>query len=433
MASAPRKMAEWFLGELPGLEESGVVDGEAAAALRGHYEPVLLAPRRSVAMVAFGILGGVLVGLGIVLLLAHNWQWLSRPVRTVVAFLPLLAGVGLAGFTVACRWESDAWREGSGAFLMAAVGTSIALVSQTYHAMADLTGFLLIWMLLSAPLAYVLRSGVVAAFYWIGLLAWAGEDWGRALAFWPLVAAMLPYFWMAWRERPDGVRVSWMGWVLAVCLSIAPMVVRTSSGANFAFLLSGVLFALFHLAAYARSDDAPGFWRHPFGAVGALGMVILMLILSFGELHGGREWWRYEGRLGQEWMVHDAILLAVLLGGVAFCAVAVVRQRRPMPLVFGAGALLVGVLYVARDKNLARGLCSLYLLALGLLMLREGVKTDSLRRLNAGMGILALLVAARFFDQDVSLAWRGLAFIVLGLGFLGTNVWMLKRRKEVAR
>ncbi|MFE3848616.1 DUF2157 domain-containing protein [Flavobacterium sp. LB3P45] len=40
----------------------------------------------------FGILGVILVGLGVILVFAHNWDTLSRVTKTLLSFLPLLTG-----------------------------------------------------------------------------------------------------------------------------------------------------------------------------------------------------------------------------------------------------------------------------------------------------------------------------------------------------
>ncbi len=61
--------------------------------------------------------GALLIGAGIILMLAHNWEDLSRPVRAALSFLPLLLAQGLAGWALVRRPESLAWREGTGALL----------------------------------------------------------------------------------------------------------------------------------------------------------------------------------------------------------------------------------------------------------------------------------------------------------------------------
>ena len=40
-------------------------------------------------LLAFGILAAILIGLGIILIMAHNWENLSVQAKTGAAFLPL--------------------------------------------------------------------------------------------------------------------------------------------------------------------------------------------------------------------------------------------------------------------------------------------------------------------------------------------------------
>ena len=74
-------------------------------------------------------------------------------------------------------------------------------------------------------------------------------------------------------------------------------------------------------------------------------------------------------------------------------------------------------------------LANLYLLILGGAVLRDGLQSGLLPRLNAGLGILSALIAVRFFDSQLSFTVRGLLFILIGLAFLAVN--LLVKRREV--
>jgi hypothetical protein len=102
--------------------------------------------------------GSILVAAGIVLLIAHNWDEFSRPVRSVIAFLPLLAAQALSVFVLLRRNESKAWRECAAIFNVAAIGSAISLVSQTYQIHGSLANFIFVWILLSLPLVYLMRT-----------------------------------------------------------------------------------------------------------------------------------------------------------------------------------------------------------------------------------------------------------------------------------
>ena len=169
-----QKQSRWMLGELPTLLENGVIDGATAERLRRHYETGA-GKSRNWALTVFGILGGTLVGLGIILLLAHNWADLSRAARTALAFAPLVAAQLLALWVFRAGKESAAWREGLGLFWTLAVGAAIALVAQTYHIPGDAGRFALTWMLLALPIVYLLNATGPALVYLAGLTFWAGD------------------------------------------------------------------------------------------------------------------------------------------------------------------------------------------------------------------------------------------------------------------
>src|SRR6478672_12065312 len=130
MRAADRSGTRWLLAELPDLVANGVVTAEAADALRQYYSTLPSDPPRRIGFILSAILGSLLVGAGIILLVAHNWDFLGRPIRCAIAFAPLVLSVALGIFVLLRRNESTAWREASAILNVAAVGTAIALVSQ---------------------------------------------------------------------------------------------------------------------------------------------------------------------------------------------------------------------------------------------------------------------------------------------------------------
>jgi hypothetical protein len=58
-----------------------------------------------------------------------------------------------------------------------------------------------------------------------------------------------------------------------------------------------------------------------------------------------------------------------------------------------------------------------------------GVRDRRLSVVNGGMLVLAALIICRFFDSDLGFVVKGLAFIAVGVGFLVTNLLLVKRTK----
>src|SRR5947207_2838515 len=106
-----RSLCRAGLAELPELVTSGVLTPEAADALRQHYSSQPSGEPRRIGFILSAILGSLLVGAGIILLVAHNWDFLSRPIRCAIAFTPLNLSQALALFVLIRRNGSAAWRE----------------------------------------------------------------------------------------------------------------------------------------------------------------------------------------------------------------------------------------------------------------------------------------------------------------------------------
>ena len=84
-------MSDKITNEIHELLNAKVVSAETAQRIRDYFHQKKKENYNRLFSV-FGILGAVLVGLGIILVFAHNWDTLSRLTRVILSFLPLLIG-----------------------------------------------------------------------------------------------------------------------------------------------------------------------------------------------------------------------------------------------------------------------------------------------------------------------------------------------------
>ena len=434
-----QKQIRWLLGELPTLLDEGVIDGRTAERLRLRYESAAGAGRNW-ALTVFGILGGTLVGLGIILLLAHNWADMSRLMRTALAFAPLAVSQILAGWILLAGKDSPAWREGVGAFWMLSIGAAIALVAQTYHIPGDAGRFALTWMLLALPVVYLLNASAPALAYLAGMTFWAIDaqtGGGQALLFWPLAALILPHVAAASRGNVHAARTAALHWGLSIALCVAVGVTLEKVLPGLWIIVYGALFAIFYLAGEYWFDEAPSFWQKPFQTVGATGAVVLAFLLTYDWPWNEIGWRHYRHDLLQ----HDiaALLdygLAALLPVAAIVLLAgSVRRRKPGAIFIGALPILATVGYALTAQtdreSAAMALFNLYAFAVGVGLLVRGFRARRIGTVNAGLLVVFALILLRFFDEDLGFAVRGVVFVLLGLAFLAVNL-VLARRKGAA-
>jgi uncharacterized membrane protein len=428
-----RRALKWLYDELPILVEQGVVPAQTAEAIRAHYG--LPAAPLGLGRLLMAVLGAGLLGAGIILLLAHNWEQLSRAARSVVAFMPLLIGQLALGWALVARRNSVAWREGGAAFLVLAIGAAIALIGQTYHLPADMAGFLLTWLLLALPLVYLAGSSAAAVLSLLLILGWVGHS-GAAYLFWPLLALLFPHLYAAQRQAPSGARSVMLRWAAGLCLLVGTGLSLKGPAATLWLPAYAALLSALYLGGRIYLERDCIAWARPFSALGAAGTALLGLVLTY-------RWpWRVDTWLGWRRSVEGiealagyGIVAGLLLLSAWLCTRAW-QRRQYRALALGAAGPLAAAVYVAVQFGFpltaALAVFNLYLLALGWTAVATGLREGNMGPVHAGSLLIAALVLARFFDADLSFLLRGLGFIGIGGAFLLVNAALARRARAVA-
>lgn len=427
----------WLERELPVLMQEGVVDGATAERIRNHYRANEGAGRNW-ALVVFGVLGGGLIGLGIILLLAHNWADMPRALRTVLSLLPLAAAQLLGGRILRREITSPVWREGVGMFWTLAIGASIALVAQTYHIPGDAGRFALTWMLLTLPVIYLLNATGPVLIYLAGMTFWLADtkfSGGLHLLYWPLVALAAPHIVAALREgSPYRMRPSLLLWAVTIAFCHAVPITLEKVLSDLFIPVFASVAGLLYLAGKRWFGEGASAWQRPFQTIGALGLLVMSFVLTYED-----PWSEWRRDFSLDWSAAglvDIALALVLMAGFGLLLARTWREPgRPgwypglMPALALGGCVFV---YHGGPVSLAMLAFNLYLFVLGLQKLRGGFRDQQLATMNHGLSILFLLIMLRFFDAGLGFVARGIVFVLLGSAFLITNLVLARRRKEVA-
>ena len=102
-------MSNKFLNDLPELIEGGIITNEIAESISIYYEKKK-AEQGGVLQVVLAVLGAILIGLGILFILAHNWDYMSVSVKTILAFTPLVVAQALAVYIILKKSGDKMWR-----------------------------------------------------------------------------------------------------------------------------------------------------------------------------------------------------------------------------------------------------------------------------------------------------------------------------------
>ncbi len=419
--------------ELPELIKAGVITQETADRIRDYYKNKRSSSTNRL-FIIFGILGAILVGLGIILIIAHNWDELSRATKTCFAFLPLLIGQILCVFALFKKPDSIAWRESATAFLFFSVGASISLVSQIYNIPGNLSSFLLTWMLLCLPLTHVMKSSISSILYLIGITYYAGETsyWSypssESYLYWLLLLIALPHYYLLYKKKSESNFMIFHNWIipLSVIISLGTIAKKTD---ELMFIAYFSLFGLLYLAGNSSFFTQQNPRNNGYKILGSLGTIVLLLTLSFD--------WFWEDLRREGFQLNQIIsapeffasLIISLLAGWLFYLQhknKTLSDIKPLALIF---ILFIVTFIIGLSFSIAVVLINLYVFAIGILTIRNGAKQDHLGILNYGLLIITALVTCRFFDTDLSFVIRGIMFVSVGAGFFAANYWLLKKRK----
>ncbi len=425
---------KWLRGELPRLVEAGVLTPDSAAAVERHYAGS--EPETGFGFILLAVIGTALVGAGVILLVARNWEELSRPIRCALAFLPLLASLVFGFFVLQRRNHSAAWRESSALFNIAATATALSLVSQTYQIQGSFADFVAVCLILALPVVYLFSARFSAAVYMLGCVAWIVSKSGWALnapdqtTFWLFIALILPFY-------IHLCLIGRRGWTFGMLTTalVASCFFGVTATEYFARMQFGPVsiagfFTLIYLCGIVRVRE----FENPLNALtvlGAIGVAVTAIVLSFEN-----EWPTRNLTTWADLSVEQKLGVAIcLFFPVASIAVAVWVGLRHLFDYSVAAACLPVMALIGRWLTGPSGhpswvglLFNIYTLILGSELLVRGIRAGSVTRANFGLLIIVALACTRFFDSQLTFVARGVGFICVGVAFLVANMIFFRRR-----
>ena len=418
-----------LLKELPHLVDAKIITPEVATNIEAYYQSKA-SPSSNKLFTVFGVLGSLLLGLGVILILAHNWDHFNRMTKTIFAFFPLVIGQVFVAFSIIKR-KSNAWRESSGTFLFFAIGSSIALVSQIYNIPGNLSTYVLTWIILSLPLIYLLKSNTIAllnivfvTFYAIeigyaGYFSMNQTPWMYLV----IMLAILPHYLMLLKMHKAANITSIFNWVFPLSLTIV-VGAFVKDISELGFLMYVLLFSLFYNLGKLPIFQSQKLRRNGFLIFGSLGIVLMLLTMSFDSF-----WYVDHFFFGAQ---ESLVSVVLFMANVFVLLYAHFKKRLRHFNLFQYIFVFCALLYVFGLNVPVIGTIAIncIVFALGITTIKIGADQFHFGILNYGLIIITALVTCRFFDTNMSFELRGLLFVLVGLGFFFTNYIMLKRQKS---
>ncbi len=427
---------KWILSELPYLEAQELIDASTREKLAGHYQSQMSGVANSGGsklLSVLSIIGGVLVGLGFILLVAYNWELYSREVKTFFALAPLMVIQGIILFGKFRENRSTTFNEVTATLLCLTVGASMAILSQTYNIQGELDSYLKLWMLLIIPVVYALRSNMAGFIYFILTLVWVSSaqiEGGSAAWFWFFGGLIIPYYYFQVLKKDRFSSSSYFFsfvFILWILTSVGISLEKAVPGLW--IIIYACLVFIIYFAGIKWFDKSG-----PFNFLGKGGILVLMYLFTFYFFWDGVGIgnFRSEARFNNLGAYFDYLVLA---GVVIYCLYIFVKERHLVKKEIGVLAALpilaaVSFVLLSFSGDFAAVIVlvfNLTTLGVGIYLIYHGLRHDSISESNLGMLFVGILILTRFFDIEMGFLVRAVVFLILGSCFIGVNVLLKKR------
>lgn len=419
--------------DLQELLDKGVIEREVFDKLQAYYSSKRK-EKPNLMLLVFGVIGAILVGAGLILLIAHNWDDYPHSIKLLCAFGPLILGQMVAAYSIRNKPDSEIWKESSAVFLYFAMGACIALVAQIYNISGDAGTFFLTWNLLSLPLVFILSSSVNSLLVIAGLTNYAmvagflDGNYKIPYGYSLLVILIIPYYLKLRQDHKDSILLGLHNWFLAIsALCVLPTLMEVKS--SFLIIDYFTLFGLFAIIGVLFFADHKYAWFNSFLIIAEMGGVCLLFILSFDGYWNDstRTNWRLDHFV-------NSLESAISIGFLIVSVLLLWAYRKAFSWMQYGRYILFFVpflIYCLRlSSNHSVILINLVLLCFGIWTIRVGATQRKLKVLNLGLSVISILIFLRFFDADISFVWRGIIFLLLGCGFFAANYFMTKKLKQ---
>ena len=401
-----------ILKELDELTAAEVISPEVAERIRLYAQQRTQSNSSHRLLTVFGALGAILIALGIIVLLAHNWDELPRWIKTFISFLPLLIGQAACGYLLFYKGLTSWWGEAAAVFTSLAIGAAIAMVHQVYNLPeSSFASFLTLWLLLALPTLYLMRSRATAILYYIGIgaLCILGyREWTTYYTSLTTFALILPFYIWHIRYKANSAITYSFHWLTVVFTGIALFVLSLNIRDNNTILWFVLLSAIYlMIGKYLQTS----IYYNAYKVAALLCIPICFFIEDFPSFN--------------DYTLYTTIAIVLFYFLLIAKYYYIDKKEKTLDLVLVFTLLYIFSIYLVRLY-----LYDLVILAFGAYYIWKGFKSERSLVVNYGLSVISVEIAIRFFDSYYPFIIKGIVFILLGIGFFVANYFILKQKKN---
>ena len=417
------KHLEWLYKELPILIQKQIISQNTANSIASYYLNQSSQDKQKFSFI-ISFAGSICIALGIIMLFAYNWDNIPPTARFSIAILLLVLSQSLTILGIRKKNLSVKTLECFTAFESLMVGTSFALIGQTYHITNNFDMLILSWILLILPLSYLTITVSPLILYLILLPTWLLETtpFLQNFVWFLILPAMLAYKYLYTKNRLNNI----LAYLIIINLTIAFYTIFHELLGNLTLHTLTILFSLFYILGQYLEQKEPAL-HQPMSPFGTISSILCAYILTF------KSSWQIVFISPKGWFIIILLTTITLLLAKyifklhAHCYSS--KLKAILPFIILSTCIIT---YCFNTESYAIIILNLYLLILSINIIKDGLTQNLTYLVNSGMFLMAILILGKFFDSNFSFWIRGLIFIFIGTIFFIVNL-ALSHRKKVAK
>lgn len=348
-------------------------------------------------IIALSTIGAILLGIGVILFIASNWQQMPNIVKVLI-LLGSTASSYYGGYVLRYQRQTLVKVGASLIFLGALLfGATIFLIAQMYHINSNSHSLILIWLIGIVPLVYALKTEPIAGlasllfFIWIGLFVFRNMSFESAS--------------------------------------------RDFFGLPVLYLISGIL--LFGIGGLHYLLDELKSIARIYRIAGIKISMLALFLLTFRFFSGYygefniREGLEFSSQFTTGFVFFSILAIVFMTINLFFNST---KSHTPIlegSIGLGLSALALIFFFYPATTNIYVVLFNLILIGLILTILFIGYNREDMKLVNIGMAYLWILVVVRYCDFFWRLLPRSIFFMVGGFILVLGSVALERKRRQL--
>ena len=392
---------------------------------------------RQTLIIIFSVIASILTAVGLILIFVTYWEKMPIFIKTVLSFLPMLAGQGAAIYTLKEKKGKIAWCEGASVLWSAGVIASVALIDNIYQLPTTFAECFLIDLILILPIVHILDAATPLFFFfggvcYLAIMEFFYNDAAHIAISIALLAAGSIYP-IIYRKRTDEARLMislWLTVIAGLIVLLNDLIVIREN--DFA-IMTCITSACLSLFVVDRGQKM----SLPFRPLGLIGTMVTMLTMTMmSDPSGYTRSAAYDKNELVRMFIPVFIAIAALIAMIIIRSGSIIKDKLRALFcgftVINILSVLAFIVFFITENNALLHIASVMTaFCASASLIAMGIIRNKFPELNIGLlSAIAIIIYIIVQLAEINILSAGILLVVFGSMLFTVNLLLSKKIKK---